>query len=81
MGDYLRWEVDFAAGSRMNDCRDRRAGRRLLHQFQTAGTYGNLERLSHLYIPVGLSIKSHGGNLLDEVASKGILVAGQAQRP
>jgi hypothetical protein len=25
----------------------------------------NLERLGHLYVPITLSIKSHGGDLLD----------------
>ncbi len=81
VGDYLGGEEDFAAGVGGNDRWDGRR-RRILHgRFLTAETYWNLQRLGHLYIPVGLSIESHGGDLREfEVELAGPLGAEKTQK-
>jgi hypothetical protein len=54
----------------------------LYHRILTAQTYGNLERAGHLYIPIGLSIESHGGDLLEfGVGLKGSRVDEKTQKP
>jgi hypothetical protein len=64
LGYYLGREEDFAAGVGGDDYRNVGGRRQLLGRVLTAGTYWNIERLGHLYIPVALSIESHGGDLL-----------------